>query len=399
MGPRTLLPAARPRHNLGMKVLVLMLAAAMAAHAGDAVDELAAKHRSLEVSMTHWALMCPSDTQDPTLLSFGAELGKLRARSDRAMDKKGLEDLQADFDSWKDRLAAMLQERSGRSDLGAADYRFQLEKGVSGLAEIAESDKPSVDPKRLSSKLGTLQGIIDPAAFSYYIERSKTRGAGILSAARKDEKLARRVFVGYNAKPRDLRPENGAVIPNPSVTPASFNAADLNATPTDEKLIAFVSKSRKEGGWGINATYAKLVVKFSHAFGINPMIPLAMMRQESSGYANAVSNKGASGLMQLMPDTARGLGVPLAKIFDAQWNIWGGIKYIKQVTAQLRARGYEGVQYVLAAYNAGPGAVFKYKGVPRYNETMNYVERIKSNIGELIRNANPRGDAPRSVAV
>ena len=108
-----------------------------------------------------------------------------------------------------------------------------------------------------------------------------------------------------------------------------------------------------------------------------------MMRQESAGRCDAVSSAGASGLMQLMPDTARALGVSGAHIFDPYWNIWGGIKYIRQLSSQLAGYGYKGVQYVLAGYNAGPGAVIKYRGIPNYPETVDYVNKIRRNLREL----------------
>lgn len=97
----------------------------------------------------------------------------------------------------------------------------------------------------------------------------------------------------------------------------------------------------------------------------------AMGKAESGFDANAVSPAGAQGVMQLMPATARSLGVD--DPFDARSNIMGGAKYISQ-----QLKKYNGnIDLALAAYNAGSGNVAKYGGVPPFKETRNYIQRIK----------------------
>lgn len=99
-----------------------------------------------------------------------------------------------------------------------------------------------------------------------------------------------------------------------------------------------------------------------------------VMRQESGGNPKAVSEAGAIGLMQLMPGTAKGLGV---NPYDPYQNIKGGVTYLGR-----NYKTYGGdVAKTLASYNAGPGAVAKYKGVPPYAETQNYVKNIMSRMG------------------
>jgi soluble lytic murein transglycosylase-like protein len=105
---------------------------------------------------------------------------------------------------------------------------------------------------------------------------------------------------------------------------------------------------------------------------VDPRFVKAIIQQESGFNPNATSPCGAMGMMQLMPDTARGLGVRNG--YDAKENIMGGVKYIKQ---QLDAFGGD-KEKALAAYNAGPGAVQKFGGVPPYAETQNYVKNIMS---------------------
>lgn len=96
----------------------------------------------------------------------------------------------------------------------------------------------------------------------------------------------------------------------------------------------------------------------------------SVIRAESGGNTNAVSNKGARGLMQLMPGTADQLGVKNS--FDAAENVDGGARYLVQLLQQFN---YD-VAKALAAYNAGPQRVTQYKGVPPYRETRAYVARI-----------------------
>ena len=103
---------------------------------------------------------------------------------------------------------------------------------------------------------------------------------------------------------------------------------------------------------------------------VSPELIRAVIRQESGFNPFAVSRKGAQGLMQLMPQTARRLGVK--DVFDPAENVQAGVKYLRQLLDR-----YEGDERLaLAAYNAGEGAVDKYGGVPPYAETQDYVRRI-----------------------
>lgn len=103
---------------------------------------------------------------------------------------------------------------------------------------------------------------------------------------------------------------------------------------------------------------------------------MAVGKAESGFNADAVSSAGAQGVMQLMPSTAAALGVDNA--FDARSNIMGGAKYLSQKLQQ-----YNGdVDLTLAAYNAGSGNVEKYGGVPPFDETINYIRRIKEYMGQ-----------------
>lgn len=144
-----------------------------------------------------------------------------------------------------------------------------------------------------------------------------------------------------------------------------------------------------------NAQWDKWVYEFASKYNIDPMLIFAQMSQESSFKLRAKSNKGASGLMQLMPGTAKDLGV--TNIFDPKQNIEAGVKYLRQ---QLDKFGGN-TALALAAYNAGPGAVQKFGGIPPYKETQGYVKRISERYQKLKGGKFELGanfDAERSLA-
>jgi soluble lytic murein transglycosylase-like protein len=125
------------------------------------------------------------------------------------------------------------------------------------------------------------------------------------------------------------------------------------------------------GRTAMDTTDLKLLVQdISREHGLDPKLVDALVRVESSYDPNAVSRRGAMGLMQLMPATARRLDVD--DPFDPEKNIRGGVKELSRLVER-----YSGnLHFALAAYNAGEGAVARYRGVPPYSETRDYVSRI-----------------------
>ncbi len=120
-----------------------------------------------------------------------------------------------------------------------------------------------------------------------------------------------------------------------------------------------------------SSEYATQIAAAAERYDVDPALIRALIHAESGFNPNALSRKGAMGLMQLMPGTASDMGVSNA--FAVQQNIEGGVKYLAQLLEQYRGD----VTLATAAYNAGPGAVAKYGGVPPFAETMTYVQRVK----------------------
>lgn len=116
--------------------------------------------------------------------------------------------------------------------------------------------------------------------------------------------------------------------------------------------------------------YRSDVARAAEQYGVDPALVRAVIHAESAFNSRALSNKGAMGLMQLMPQTARDLEVENA--LDPSQNINGGVRYLSALLKRYRGD----VKLATAAYNAGPGAVQKYAGIPPYSETRAYVERV-----------------------
>lgn len=122
--------------------------------------------------------------------------------------------------------------------------------------------------------------------------------------------------------------------------------------------------------------FAELIQTVALKHGVDPGLVHAVIQAESNYQPGARSQVGARGLMQVMPATARDLGVKSARLlFDPQENVEAGVKYLKFLLER-----FDGdLTNAIAAYNAGPGAVQKYDGIPPFPETENYVRKVLSN--------------------
>lgn len=173
-------------------------------------------------------------------------------------------------------------------------------------------------------------------------------------------KLVRSVVV----QPRVVAPR---VVTEPSPAPASQLAAD--------------------------ASVNEIIEDAAQRHGVDPLLVHSVIQVESGYNANAVSRAGAQGLMQLIPSTARQLGVKDA--FSPKENIEAGVRYLKYLQDLFK----NDLRLALAAYNAGPGAVEKYKWIPPFAETQNYVYQVGKRWGEARRKASTPPPASAAKAL
>lgn len=127
---------------------------------------------------------------------------------------------------------------------------------------------------------------------------------------------------------------------------------------------------------GPRTQYDALINAASQKHGVDPALIKAVIKQESGFRNQRTSSAGAAGLMQLMPATARGLGV--TNVMDPAQNIDGGTKYLAQMLKKYKGN----VSLALAAYNAGPGNVNKHGGIPPFRETQEYVRKITADYAQ-----------------
>lgn len=160
------------------------------------------------------------------------------------------------------------------------------------------------------------------------------------------------------------------------------------------EVVAEVKKIVEDGGvfpqrsWHFNETsvplfqskYNEIIIEAARQFDVDAALVSAVIKAESDYNPKTLSNKGAQGLMQLMPATARRFGV--TNSFDPRENIFAGTRYLRWLL-----KTFDGnADLAVAAYNAGEGNVWKYEGVPPFRETVNYINRIAKHIRRAIEN-------------
>ena len=191
---------------------------------------------------------------------------------------------------------------------------------------------------------------------------------------------------------------SGRLVRSVVVEPRTLDAQPVEATAVQPKEIRPVEMSPAGTSAARNPKQdvRALIADAARKHDVDPMLVESMAQVESNYDARAVSHKGAMGLMQLIPATAKRFGV--VNPFDAQQNIEGGVRYLKYLQ-QL----YRDDRLALAAYNAGEGAVARYGSIPPYAETQNYVYEVGRRYGQArraqrsVQAAAPAAPAPRQI--
>jgi soluble lytic murein transglycosylase-like protein len=236
---------------------------------------------------------------------------------------------------------------------------------------------------------------------NYSFDNFSSGGVTVFSPAKPAAKPA---FKTFSSKKKGKKGEEQRIAAtNAPVAPAVKRTAQRTSNVQDSLALADVYKSSVTNNTSVkmapgatksmhgfttgDSAIDSYIINSCARYGIDPLLIYAQMHQESSFKFRALSNKGASGLMQLMPGTARRFGV--TNIFDPSQNIDGGVKYMRYLLDMFNGD----IDLALAGYNAGEGAVQKYGwSIPPYNETQEYVRRISARY-DMLRNPN----TPRSA--
>ena len=183
---------------------------------------------------------------------------------------------------------------------------------------------------------------------------------------------AARFLQGHPANGSDTASATAARTPTSRSSPADgLSARELEARPGQ-------GLSQTPGQRPVFAAELEAMIQQeARNQAVSPELIRAVVQAESGGRPDARSKAGAVGLMQLMPGTARELGV---NPNNPRENIRGGVQYLNQMAGK-----FGDLDLALAAYNAGPGAVKKYGGVPPYRETIDYIGKIRKSLGEPAR--------------
>ncbi|HET9343298.1 MAG TPA: lytic transglycosylase domain-containing protein [Candidatus Eremiobacteraceae bacterium] len=232
-----------------------------------------------------------------------------------------------------------------------------------GLDAFSDSD-PLANAGAFAGEVGSTQTFEDAIEPSTSNTRVAGPGDRLLEEAQTGVAGLERRFTAFTHL---LRRELSTLESRCSVALRSlFGASPIQAQPASNAT----SESDQTSGAAPPSRFAGIIDASARRNRLDPALLDAVIRQESGFRADVVSGAGAVGLMQLMPGTARELGV--SDPFDPAQNVEGGAKYLRSLLDRYDGR----LDLALAAYNAGPGAVDHFGGVPPYRETQEYVSSI-----------------------
>jgi len=217
----------------------------------------------------------------------------------------------------------------------------------------------------ITSRISEIQGRIaalsiqPPAPTAETVQSQPTSFAQALDTARAPD-----VRPQINGSTRLPEGPGHIYVPPASLGPLPGSLSTLPISPSSANVIPLVQTS--------SSGYGDMIRKYAAQNGLEPSLVQAVIKTESDGNPRCVSSAGAMGLMQLMPENVKEAGI--SDPFDPEQNIAAGTKQL----AGLMSQYHGNLDLALAGYNAGPGNVHKYGGVPPFTETHNYIKRVRA---------------------
>ncbi|MBI5624229.1 MAG: lytic transglycosylase domain-containing protein [Elusimicrobia bacterium] len=326
-----------------------------------------ARRESLLKSIGKWKVLIPEEKDNEIRQAFLPDLERIETGARKP--EADLKDMERQFVLWKNLFLSELQAMEGYKDSKAfIEIEAERMRALLTVRQL-ETKSGAAGVERVSFWKNRINEVRDAGSLRQLYDNMRV-SEGLVRPAPTYAQLSSDRTV-YTGKSSSVRPEQAGAPPAPRTD--GFASGAFAAIK--EYLLARGAKP------GVVGQTIQVVWEEVKRYSMDPTLVLALILQESGYNPNAKSQVGAKGLMQIMPATGKGLGLRTGEFFDPIKNVKAGIKYF----AEMLKRFNGNVKMALAAYNAGPGAVEKYDGVPPYKETKGYVAKVYATYRQLWR--------------